>query len=122
MYSTGVFAPIAYRLEQLDKSPEKGGFDERKYLHIRNLLIAACDASAFKKNRLILDPHEGIIMVYAGENNLVKNDVRLNAGSKLETWTYLNAVIKNKWITIYEPEYEHFYIIFPDERMKEVLC
>lgn len=122
MYSTGVFASIADRLEQLDKSPEKGGFDERKYLHIRNLLIAACDASAFKKNRLILDPDEGIITFYAGANNLVKNDVRLNAGSKLETWTYLNAVIKNKWITIYEPEYEHFYIIFPDERMKEFLC
>lgn len=27
MYSTGVLASIADRLEQLDKSPEKGGFD-----------------------------------------------------------------------------------------------
>ena len=120
MYETGKLHKLIQRLEELDVEPPKGEFDNRKYYQLRNLIILACQSSAFTKNRIIID-FDGNIKFYIDSKELPEVKRNCNFKDKLELWKYLRAIEKNLWIKILEPEHDCYWVIYPEERLLDIL-
>lgn len=120
MFNNGKLFLIANRLDQLDIPPINGAFDDRKYYKIRNLLLMAMRASAFTGHRLIVN-FQNELLFFNDSKEL--NEVRINFQSENfgETLKYLHAIADRKWIKIFEPEFVEYYVIYPGERIQNML-
>lgn len=120
MYKTGNLAKIMDRLQELDHAPKNKGFDDRKYLYLRNLIIKATTASAFTKHRVIIE-YSGLLWFYIDNKALERADVQINYLDEIELHKYMEALMKNGWIFTFEPEYDAKWIVYPDKRLQKLI-
>ena len=80
----------------------------------------AMRASAFTGHRLIVN-FQNELLFFNDSKEL--NEVRINFQSENfdETLKYLHAIADRKWIKIFEPEFVEYYVIYPGERIENML-
>ena len=120
MWESGKLRQVCDRIEELDYELSKNEFDDRKYYHLRNLIINSCKYSAFSKNRIILD-FDGTIKYFADKKDLPEVKINCNFKDKFELFKYLIAIEKRLWINILEPELYEYWVIYPGKRLLEIL-
>jgi len=119
MYNDGKLEKIMDRLSILDDDKKYKKFDDRIYFKLRNLFIKSSLYTAFTNNRFIIsfDSH---LKFYENSKNLNFVDIYLDL-THFSLKQYLFALKENKWIKIYEPEYENYFVIYPDVKLQKII-
>lgn len=119
MYKEGKLELLIDRLAALDDDKKYKKFDDRIYLKLRNLFIKSSLYTAFSDNRFIVsfDSH---LKFYEKSKNLNFVDIYLDL-THFSLKQYLFALSENKWIKIYEPEYENYFVIYPDVKLQKII-
>lgn len=121
MFKSGKLSLIADRLEELDVPPKNGDFDDRVYYRLRNLMVMAMKASAFTRHRLLVYGSNNELRFFNECKELNEVKIKLSTENFGETMKYLFAIEKRKWILIFAPEYSEDKVIYPGERVKQLL-